>query len=336
MKMLLFLVTGLFAFAPTSAWADCYANWHCNGGSAQCASIMGGYSGKTGPYSSAAECQSKFGQYMAASNFSCSCSGNSTSGDSTPGSSGNLVTESTKDIVTGLMNGNAQAVGIGMTGLTANALIQGVVQGMQGNPQAEAARQAQAAAAQQQQAAEQQQAAAEVMHQQELAKQRILGQLKDTDNDAHLLLKTDSDAPLAGELPLKLADDAKDDSVQPRLGFDTAGKIMGAELLPPPPTPPSASAVKIEKIKKLKADLTKSEAKEKAMKIRLEQLQQAPNPDKTAIKNVQQEIAAKHEEQTQIKKNLNLTAEDDDTAAAGTPPSVAPPSQPDSSSGSSQ
>ena len=79
MKKLLFLA-GIIAFAPALVWADCYASWHCS--SAQCASVMGGYSGRNGPYSSAAECQSKFGQMMTASNFSCSCSGNSTSGGS--------------------------------------------------------------------------------------------------------------------------------------------------------------------------------------------------------------------------------------------------------------
>ncbi|MHB8847412.1 MAG: hypothetical protein ACYC43_03110 [Burkholderiales bacterium] len=89
-------------------------------------------------------------------------------------------------------------------GIAGQAIGNAVVRAILGNPQEDAARQAAAAQAAEQQrqaalkaAAQQKQAAQEEMRQQELAKQRILGLLKDTDAPPDLALKLgdSADAP---------------------------------------------------------------------------------------------------------------------------------------------
>ena len=272
------------------------------------------------------------------------CSGASSSSSST-GSSGDLVTDSTRNVVKGIMNGNSQQMGIGMMGIGAAAFIQG----MQSDPAADArrAQEAAIAAEQQRQAAEQQRQAeeqrrAEEIRRQEIARQRILGQLKGAESSGDLALKTDSDSSLTvtesrgafgnvivpvsagtpsfGGLQLKLVDDAEKSSAQARQGFDTAGKMMGADLPSPPPVPASKPVhTKLEILNTLKAHLKKNEAEKKTLKVQLEKLRQAPGTNETAIKEIQQKIAVKAEEKKEIEKKLDLTANDPDDPGTGQP-----------------
>ena len=209
---------------------------------------------------------------------------------------------------------------------------------MTGNPQEEE-RKAQEAAERQRLIELQRQ---EGLRQQEQAKQRVLGLLKGTESSGDLGLKMDSDQPLtvttergafgstaivpvspgvtsASGLQLKLGDDAEQSSVAARRGFDTAGKMQGAGL-PAPPAPlathPIANHTKIEKMNTLKAALKKNDDEEKTLKALLEKLRQSPNPDETAIKDVQQKIEANEDDKKKIEKQLlDLTAEDDNAGA---------------------
>ena len=273
------------------------------------------------------------------------CSGSPNTSTNT-GSSGDLVTDSTRNVVKGMMNGNSQQTGIGLMGIGAAALMQSMLS----NPAADARRDQQAAAAaeQQRQAEEQQRQAeeqrrAEELRQQEIAKQRILGQLKGAESSGDLALKTDSDSsltvtesrgtfgstavvpvsagtPSVGGLQLKLGDDAEKSSAQARQGFDTAGKMMGADLPSPPPVPASKPMpAKLEILKTLKANLKKNEAEEKTLKAQLVQLQQVPSPDEAAIKEVKQKIVVKEDEKKAIKNKLDLTANDPDDTEMSQP-----------------
>lgn len=208
---------------------------------------------------------------------------------------------------------------------------------LRGNPEEDArkAREAKIIAEQKKRAEEARKA--EALRQQELAKQRILGLLKGTESSGDLKLKTDSDSPLTattepsafgstavvpvsqgspsvGGLQLKLGDDGEKSSEQANQGFDTAGKIMKADLPPPPPTPTSTAG--LEKMNLLKAALKKNEDDEKALKALLETLRQSPTPDEAAIKDVQQLITVKENDKKNIKKQLDLTADDDNTEAS--------------------
>jgi hypothetical protein len=120
------------------------------------------------------------------------CSGGSSSSNAGSGSSGDLVTDSTKNVVKGIMNGNSQQTGYGLMGLGVGALIKG----MQDDPVADArrAREAARAAELQRQAEEQQrreeeQRRAEMLRQQELSRQRLLGSLKGARPSTGLALK---------------------------------------------------------------------------------------------------------------------------------------------------
>ncbi len=117
----------------------------------------------------------------------CICPGSSTgSGQRTcggaggsvlnAGGSGNLMVDSSKNVVQGMMNGNQQQVGVGMMGMGAAALIQG----LQGSPEDDA--QAQAAAVEQARRAQLRKEEAEVND--EAAKNRLLGELMDTGGQA--------------------------------------------------------------------------------------------------------------------------------------------------------
>lgn len=132
-----------------------------------------------------------------------SCSGGSSSSSST-GSSGDLVTDSTRNVVKGIMNGNAQQTGIGLMGIGTAALIQG----MQSDPAADARRAQEAAIAAEQQRRAEEERRAEALRQQELTRQRILGQLKGTEPSAGLALKMgESESSPDGQgLKLKLSD----------------------------------------------------------------------------------------------------------------------------------
>lgn len=252
----------------------------------------------------------------------------------------------------GLTTGGSNAGGVGTTsqqilqqgaGVVGQAIGNAILQSIIGNPQEDAARQAAAAQAASQSAEQQKQADQEAMRQQELAKQRILGALKDTSQTPALELKTGdaADAPpqvtrvrngfgttalmpvntvpdsSAGNgLQLKLGDDADTGSIQAGQGFDTAGKIQGSDLPPSPPTPASRPiAQKVKLLKALKAKLKKNEAAEQSLKDKLTQLQQAPTPDPVAINQVQDKIAVKETEKKKIM--LDLTAADPDAPGTG-------------------
>ncbi|MHB8727508.1 MAG: hypothetical protein ACYC9K_00550 [Sulfuricaulis sp.] len=107
------------------------------------------------------------------------CSGASGSSGSSD-SSGNLVTDSTKNVVQGIMNGNSQQMGIGMMGIGAAALIQG----MQGDPAADARRRAAEAA----RAVEQRRQAEEEAREAEATKERLLGETKSSDPNSLSLM----------------------------------------------------------------------------------------------------------------------------------------------------
>jgi hypothetical protein len=231
-----------------------------------------------------------------------------------------------------MMNGNAQQMGIGITGI----LLQGMLQGTQSNPAADARRAREAALAAEQQRLAEEERRAEDLRQQELAKQRILGLLKGTEASTSLALKMGgSDSPLMVtetrgafgstavvptriDLPpaerglqLKLGDDAERSSTQASQGFDTAGKILGSNLPPPPPAPTSISpAKKAQLLNSLRSQLKKNEAEEQSLKNQLAQLKQAPSPDPVAISQIQEKIVVKETEKKKIM--LDLTADDPD------------------------
>ncbi len=193
----------------------------------------------------------------------------------------------------------------------------------------EAERQAQEA--EQQRQADEQRRTEEMRHQ-EIAKQRILGMLKDTSPTPVLQLKTggSADAPLqlkgvssdfnttalvpinnvpgsgnGNDLQLKLGDDAEKSSVEAGQGFDTAGKIMGSNLPPPPPTPSSISpAKKAQVLNALRSKLKKSEAEEQSLKNQLAQLRQAPTPDPVTISQVQNKLNEVTSTNTQLTQNI--------------------------------
>ncbi len=201
-----------------------------------------------------------------------------------------------------------------------------------GNPQQDAARQAAAAQAAEQQRLAAEQRAAEATRQQELAKQRIFGLLKGAESATGLALKMDdadstlivaqtpgslgsnvivpirTDSPPAERgLQLKLGDEADRASMQAGQGFDTAGKIIGSNLSPPPPTPGSSSLPQAEKkqlLTALRTKLTDSEAKVQSLKDQLVQLQQAPTPDLIEINQVQNKLIEAFTTNTQLTQNI--------------------------------
>ncbi len=227
-----------------------------------------------------------------------------------------------------------------------NALGKALGDAILGNPQQDAANQAAAAQAaeQQRQAEEQQrqideQRTAEALRQQEIAKQRILSQLKGSESSPGLALKTgEEDTPLTVTetrgalgstvvtatgigslsdehgLQLKLGDDAETSSRQAGQGFDTAGKIMGSTLPVAPPTPTSkSSAEKLQLLNVLRSKLKQNQADEQSLNDQLALLQRAPTPDPVAISQVQDKIVVKEAEKKKI--ILDLTADDPDAPA---------------------
>lgn len=222
-------------------------------------------------------------------------------------------------------------------GIVGNAVGKALGDAIFGNPQQDAANQAAAAqAAEQQRQAEERQRQAdeqrrdEALRQQEIAKQRILSQLKGSESSLGLALKTgDEDIPLTVTetrgalgstvvtptgigapsaehgLQLKLGDDSDTSSERAGQGFDTAGKIVGSNLPPAPPTPNSiSSAKKVQVLTALKAKLKKNEAEEQSLKGQLTQLQQAPTPDPEAIEKVKDEIAATSTVKDKLTQNI--------------------------------
>jgi len=250
------------------------------------------------------------------------------------GSGGDLVTLSTKNIVQGIVSNNTQQWGMGMAGIGAAMILQG----LQGDPAADARRAQEAAlAAEQARRAEEQRRAemlrqrAEVLRQQELAKQRILGLLKDSEPSTSLALKTgDSDTsltvaetrgafgssvvvptgigstPVVQGLQLKLGDDADRGSMQARQGFDTAGQIVGSNLPPPPPTPTSSQS-KADVLKALHVKLDQGAKDKKFLDDLLATLKAAPNPDQAAISEVQSKIETNTQAMNQLTQQIKTT-----------------------------
>jgi hypothetical protein len=116
--------------------------------------------------------------------------------------------------------------------------------------------------------------------------------------------------PAERGLQLMLDDDATRSSKQARQGFDTAGKIMGSNIPPPPPTPSISLDKKAEMLNVLKSKLKKNEAEEQSLKDQLAQLKQATAPDPVAINQVQEKIVTNDSEKKKIM--LDLTADDPD------------------------
>jgi hypothetical protein len=268
------------------------------------------------------------------------CSG-ATGAAAAPGSSGDLVTDATKNVVQGMLKGNSQQMGVGIMGIGVGA----VLQGLQADPAADARRAREAAWAAEQQRLADEQRQAEVLRQQELAKQRILGLLKGSEQSTELALKTeDSDRPLvvaptrgalgttvivpvgvdvpgpANGLTLKLGDDADVASTAAGQGFDTAGRIQGSELPPAPPTPASTAVPQqqAQRAAALLGALQRNDAEAQSLNDQLEVLQRTATPDPAALGEVQQKIATLQVEKKKIL--LDLSADDPDAPRRGAVP----------------
>lgn len=120
------------------------------------------------------------------------------------------------------------------------------------------------------------------------------------------------DNEVTGAIKLDKDDkNAEKDSAKARKRFDTAGKLLNTGL-PAEPSVPSTKPVsptKIEKISVLKNALKKNEDEEKALEAQLEKFRQSPEPDETAMKDLQTKITAKEDEKKKIEKEMeDLTA----------------------------
>ena len=269
---------------------------------------------------------------MACARYECKEEGGSSS---TAGGSDDLITNAVTNIIKGGMTGNIDQFNLG-GGLLGLGMM---MEGLKGNPQEDAHKAQEAAERQRQIQLQIELQRQEDLRQQEQAKQRVLGLLKGTESSGDLGLKMDSDQPLTvttergafgstavvpvspsapsvGGLQLKLGDDAEQSSAQARQGFDTIGKMKGADLPAPPPAPALTPIARLKKMNALLTTLNNSKDEEKALKALLEKLRQSSNPDETAIKDAQQKIEANEDDQKQVKKQLlDLTAEDDNAGA---------------------
>ena len=138
------------------------------------------------------------------------CSGTSGS-SSTPASSGNLLTDSSKNVVQGMMNGNQQQMGVGMMGMGAAALIQG----LQGSPEDDARQQAAAA----EEARKAQIRREQQERNNEETKNRLLGELIDSGDQTIKIVATSGTAeniqPTLSGLPLMTDDVSPSASITP-------------------------------------------------------------------------------------------------------------------------
>jgi len=192
------------------------------------------------------------------------CTSNGVAGNATnpDGSINGLVKQSSEAIGKGIAYGNGQMVGMGMAGLGVALLLSGGDDDPQAAARAEQARQAEM----QRQLEESERVRAEIMQRQELARQRIMHDLKDsTDPGGNLQLKTQDDAPLVvasvsngfgtqslvpvtrggpvmlAGLQMKGLDDT--DKVASNSGFDTSGKLMGSDAVIPNISTPTSAPV---------------------------------------------------------------------------------------------
>ena len=141
------------------------------------------------------------------------CSGASGSSGGT-GSSGDLITDSSRNLVQGMMNGNAQQMGVGMMGIGAAALIQG----LQGDPAADARRRAAEAA----RSAEQRRRDEEAARQAEDTKNRLLGETKSSDPNSLSLMGVEP----AQDLQLMTGDE----SISPPAGTNSPNNAAAAPV----------------------------------------------------------------------------------------------------------
>jgi hypothetical protein len=173
-----------------------------------------------------------------------------------------LVKQSSQAVAKGIVYGNSQLVGMGLAGMGV-ALLLG---GDNIDPQQAALAEQQRQAEMQQQQEQSRLAQEAVMRQQELARQRIMHDLKDsTDTDSGLQFKDAGSAGLQvaevssslgtralvpvnfgtpvtlGGLEMKGMDDSGNNKLASNSGFDTAGQLLGSNAaLPDIPTPESA------------------------------------------------------------------------------------------------
>lgn len=259
MKKLIFLVVELIILAQPIEYAEA-GQWCVTSNCPACARHGFGSGDATECFGDKGSCESRVAEVKRSRSTSASMTFSACTeqgGDAaSAGSSGDLVTDSTKNVVQGMMNGNSQQTGIGMMGIGAAMLIQG----MQGDPAADARKAQEAAAAAEQQRREGEQYRAQEMRHQEIAKQRILGMLKGTEQSSDLSLKTGDDEPPLTDmgtgtkffglgrspsqdtstLQLKLGDDADASiKVDPR-AVSTSGAGLSSG---PADTPPSPNTV---------------------------------------------------------------------------------------------
>ena len=228
-------------------------------------------------------------------------------------------------------------------GAIGRALGGAIIEGLFGNPQEDAERTQEAAAAAQRESEAAQRRDAESRRQSELARQRILGQLKDTSGTGGLRLKvTESESTLAVSsrqvgfgsaaimpvqssggagpvlqgLQLKLGDEAEIASRRSGQGFDSAGKMLGGGLGPAPAAPSLAAADKLWAAQsaakeRLKEWLKANDAEEVKLKGLLAQLQGATAQDASSIVALQGIIASKEVEKKKLMLDLSAVDPDD-------------------------
>lgn len=260
----------------------------------------------------------------------CAAASNSASGSSASSdANASLMNSAAQGVVQGLMSGDAQLTSVGVFGLI-------LADTLQGDPAADAERARQAALAVEQQRRAQEMRNLEYSRQQELSRQRILGELKGSASPTGLTVKMgDSAIPVnvaltqgafgsvgvvpiksestiaSGGLQLKLGDAAEGNSDRARQGFDTPGTILGSELPAPPPNPTARlledRSLRIAGLNHL-LKLTESESH--ALSDKLATLEQAPAPDPVAIGKLKEQIASNETEKKKLM--LDLSAEDPD------------------------
>jgi hypothetical protein len=176
----------LLALAPSTCAAEeqCWADWKCGG--PQCAAVMGGWSGSSGPRSRA-DCHTWVRLNMNKATCRCTSGGGGSQGSSGGGS---LQEQAIGHMVDGALQGNVQQFNLGAAGFIGA----GIGAALRGDPaaaaRAEAARQAAAAEAARQAALRQQRF--------ENNKQELLNQLGDDGDGApegpsRLAFKEDED-----------------------------------------------------------------------------------------------------------------------------------------------
>jgi hypothetical protein len=223
-----------------------------------CAAHGAGPNTQTACYSSRGECENmlrqNFSGHYYGSVSACTSSAGASGAGNADSSIDGLVKQSSQAVAKGIVYGNSQLVGMGLAGMGV-ALLLG---GDNIDPQQAALAEQQRQAEMQQQQEQSRLAQEAVMRQQELARQRIMHDLKDsTDTDSGLQFKDAGSAglqvaevssslgtralvPVNFGTPVTL-DDSGNNKLASNSGFDTAGQLLGSNAaLPDIPTPESA------------------------------------------------------------------------------------------------